>query len=65
MELLKNIDSYERSKLADTLKEEKYSQDEYIIREGDQGHSMYFVLEGEVVVTKDVIDGSFKKLKTY
>ena len=65
MELLKNIDSYERSKLADTLKEERYSQDEFIIREGEQGDSMYFVLEGEVVVTKDMKNGLSKELKTY
>lgn len=62
---MKNIDSYERSKLADTLKEERYSQDEFIIREGEQGDSMYFVLEGEVVVTKDMKNGLSKELKTY
>jgi cAMP-dependent protein kinase regulator len=65
VELLKNIDCYERSKLADTLKEERYTQGEFIIREGEQGDSMYFVLEGEVVVTKDMKNGHSKELKTY
>ena len=61
---MKNIDSYERSKLADTLKEERYSHGDFIIREGEQGDSMYFVLEGDVVVTKDM-NGHSKELKKY
>ena len=65
MDLLKNIDSYERSKLADTLKEERYSHGDFIIREGEQGDSMYFVLEGDVVVTKDMKNGQSKELKKY
>lgn len=62
---MKNIEEYERSKLADTLKEERYSKDDLIIRQGEQGSSMYFVLEGEVVVSKSMENGTFKELKRY
>ena len=65
MELLRNIDEYERSKLADTLKEEKYLQGEYIIKEGEEGHSLYIVLEGEVMATKKMENGNLNQLKKY
>ena len=60
MELLRNIDNYERSKLADTLKEEKYGQGDYIIRDGEEGHSFYIVLEGKALATKTMGNGLSK-----
>jgi cAMP-dependent protein kinase regulator len=60
VELLGNIDNYERSKLADTLREERYGQGDYIIRDGEEGHSFYIVLEGKAVATKTMGNGIFK-----
>ena len=46
------MDPYERSKLADALKEEKFSKGDYIIKEGDIGDKFYLISEGEAIATK-------------
>jgi cAMP-dependent protein kinase regulator len=46
VKILENMESYERAKLAEALKEERYSQGDYIIREGEAGNIFYMVLEG-------------------
>lgn len=40
------MDPYERSKLSDALKEEKYKKGEYVIREGEIGNCFYIIIEG-------------------
>ena len=58
VEILKNMDPYERSKLADAFKEENYENGDYIIREGDQeGNVFYFIEHGEAVATKTTEPG--------
>ncbi len=47
--LLEKMDCYERSKIADSLKEIKFTSGDFIIREGEEGDSFYMVLEGEAV----------------
>lgn len=37
VEVLKNMDPYERSKLGDAVKEENYKKDDYVIKEGEEG----------------------------
>eukprot|EP01135_Chromosphaera_perkinsii_P006582 Nk52_evm7s553 gene=Nk52_evmTU7s553 len=49
--LLEGLDPYERAKIADSLKEERFEEGEKIIRQGEVGSDMYFVLEGQVRVS--------------
>ena len=51
------MDHYERSKLADAIKEEKFKPEDYIIREGEPGHVFYIIEEGEAVATKTIEKG--------
>ena len=44
--LLEKMSSFERSKIAETLKEMKFDNGDYVIREGEQGDSFYIILEG-------------------
>jgi len=46
------MDSYEKSKIADSLKELKFKSGEFVIKEGEQGDSFYLILEGEAIATK-------------
>ena len=49
--ILQNMDHYERSKLADVIKETKYAAGTQIIKQGDQGDSFYILVEGEAYAT--------------
>ena len=55
--LLQSMDHYERSKLADAIKEEKFNTEDYIIKEGETGNSFYLVIEGQAVATKNISAG--------
>ncbi|KAI1811415.1 cyclic nucleotide-binding-like protein [Poronia punctata] len=51
--LLSSLTPYERSKIADALKTEKYPAGETIIKQGDIGGSFYLVESGEADAFKD------------
>lgn len=51
------MDNYERSKLADALKDVHYKSGDTVIREGDQGDVFYFIEKGEAIATKTVEAG--------
>ena len=51
------MDSYERSKLADAVKEEWFEADDTVIREGEEGNTFYMVMSGEAVATKTLEPG--------
>ena len=52
--ILKNLDVYERSKIADALKEKKVSKGETIIQMGDmEDNFFYIILQGSAVATLD------------
>ncbi len=57
VQILSSMEPYERSKLADAFKEEKYGAGDYIIQEGDTGNVFYFIQEGEAVATKTLEAG--------
>lgn len=58
VKILSNMDEYERAKLADAFKEEWYSVDDIVIREGDSnGDTFYLVMSGEAVATKTMEKG--------
>lgn len=46
MKILSSMDPYERSKLGDALKEERFKKGDYVIREGEIGDTFYFISEG-------------------
>ena len=41
------MDHYERSKVADAIKETKQNKGDVIIKQGDQGDLFYIIIEGE------------------
>lgn len=49
VELLKELDSYERNSLSDVLTSETYQPGQEVIRQGELGDKLYFVEEGEAV----------------
>ena len=51
------MDPYERSKIADALKEEKFTKGSYVIREGDIGDKFFILSEGEAIATKTLAIG--------
>ena len=57
MELLKAMDHYERSKLADAIKETQVKMGDYIIKQGEEGDVFYIIIEGEAVATKVMEEG--------
>mmetsp|Transcript_14927 Transcript_14927/g.14513 ORF Transcript_14927/g.14513 Transcript_14927/m.14513 type:complete len:188 (+) Transcript_14927:575-1138(+) len=55
--ILSNMDTYERSKLADAIKEHWFEPDEYVIREGEEGNTFYMLMNGEAIATKTIEPG--------
>ncbi len=54
IELLDSLTSFEKDKICDCLKIEKFGHNEFIIREGDKGNTFYFVKEGKLIATKRI-----------
>jgi len=53
VEILQNMDHYERSKMADAVKEKKIKSGETIIKQGEAGEIFYILVEGEAKATLD------------
>lgn len=51
------MDAYERSKLADAVKEAYFDEDEVVIKEGEEGNTFYMIMSGEAVATKTLEPG--------
>lgn len=64
VELLKTMDDYERSQVAEAFKDCHFMANERIIKEGDEGKVMYFLVEGTAYASKK-IDGEMKEVKAY
>lgn len=64
VDLLKTMDDYERSQISDAFHDVKFKAGDTIIKEGDEGKEMYFLLEGEAYAEKK-IDGALKTVKEY
>lgn len=52
VEILKNLDAYERSKLGDAVREHNFKVNESIIKEGEEGDTFFLIAEGTCVATK-------------
>jgi cAMP-dependent protein kinase regulator len=50
--LLSSMDHYERSKLADAIKEAVFKKGDTIITQGEEGKQFYVIVEGEATATK-------------
>lgn len=57
VKILTSMDPYERSKISDALKEEKFHSGDFVIKEGEIGDKFYFISEGEAVATKTLETG--------
>jgi cAMP-dependent protein kinase regulator len=55
--ILKNMDQYERNKLADGIREQWYKQGDYVIKEGTQGDIFYLIMSGQAIATKTLTPG--------
>nr|AAC47268.1 44 kDa regulatory subunit of cAMP-dependent protein kinase [Paramecium tetraurelia] len=64
VELLKDMDPYERLQIADALKVQKFNQNDYIIRQGEQGNTFYFIQKGDCIATKTE-NGTEKEVYSY
>lgn len=51
--MLDSLKSFERDKLCDCLKIEKFEKGQTIIKQGETGHIFYFVKNGTLKATKD------------
>lgn len=51
VKILQSMDHYERSKMADAIKETKAAKGETIIKQGDQGDIFYILVDGEAIAT--------------
>lgn len=66
MDILKTMEPYERSKLADVLKEKDYTKGQVVIHEGEEGNELFFIVEGEAYASKQLEPGkSSTKVKNY
>ena len=54
IKILEGLSSYERHKIADVLQPIRFLPGEYVIRQGDEGDSFYFIEEGAAVALKVV-----------
>ena len=52
IEILSEMKASERQQLVDTLKEENYQPGEYVVREGESGDRLYFIVAGNLVAEK-------------
>jgi len=52
VELLADMDPYERMQIADALKTKKFSVGDFIVKEGEIGNDFFILESGEAVATK-------------
>lgn len=57
IDFFKDLDIYEKTKLFESLEEDRVPPDRYIIKEGDLGNCFYIVAEGQLVAHKSNQDG--------
>lgn len=64
VDILAELDGYERAKLCDCLETKFYNKNDYIIKEGEEGDRFYFIQEGTADALKNE-SGTEKKVFGY
>ena len=57
VKVLESVSAYERSQIADAIKEERFNAGDQIIKCGDAGNVFYMISEGEAVAKKSLEEG--------
>lgn len=65
VEILNTLDGYEKGKIADCLKTEKFKKGDYVIKEGESGNTFFFIQTGTAIALKKQSDGSDKVVYSY
>lgn len=66
VDLLKTMDNYERSQVAEAFRDVRFKAGDYIIKKGDEGKDLFFLLEGEAFASKVLEGGSTEQeVKVY
>lgn len=52
------MDHYERSKIADAIKEQSHSAGATIISQGDEGNDFFLLIDGQAIATKSLNAGA-------
>lgn len=65
VEILKNMDPYERSQLGDAIKEATFKEGDFIITEGQEGNAFFLISEGTAIATKNLGGNEPTKVKDY
>ena len=52
IEVLQELDDYERSKLCDCLQVQNFEANQHIIKEGEKGDTFYMIMKGQATATK-------------
>ncbi len=65
VKILSSMDPYERGKLGDALREEKFKKGNMVIKEGDMGDKFFIVAEGEAIATKKFEGEEAKQVMQY
>lgn len=55
--ILQNMETYEKSKLADAILEKWFEEGEYVITEGQEGDVFYMIMSGQATATKTLEPG--------
>lgn len=65
VEILKELDPYERGKICDVLQSQNFVKGDLIIREGEKGDKFYMIQEGSAEALKTAADGSSQVVFKY
>ena len=53
VEILTEIDPYEKEQLCDILREEVYKKGDYVMKEGEDGDKFYLLIDGNLIAEKN------------
>jgi len=62
VEILDSLDNYEKGKICDCLKTERYKKGDFVIKEGESGSTFFFIQNGTAVALKKDNNGGQQKV---
>lgn len=65
IEILKDLDSYERQKICDCLTTEEFKKGDFVIKEGEEGYRFYLVQQGTAEAVKLATQGHSERVFEY